>query len=157
MYRCGIPKSALVCMFKTIQNLQHHIRMLYRDLTMWARTEIWAVPVAGIGQGNGAGPQIWAVVSTPILNLLRQEGYRAAFKAAIGGNQIWFIGYSFVDDMDLIQTGLTINSMAVETILLMQVALDLWNNSLSATGGALVPDKSFWYSIDFKWKSRCWN
>jgi len=59
--------------------------------------------VAGIGQGNGARPQIWAVVSTPILNLLRQEGYGVAFKAAISSDQIQFVRYSFVDNMDLIQ------------------------------------------------------
>jgi len=154
MYRCGAPKPALVCMFTTLQNLQYHIRTLSDNSTIWARTEIWVVPVAGIGQGNGAGPQIWAVISTPILDLLRQEGYGAVFKAAISSNQIQFIGYSFVDNMDLIQTGPTIHSMAVETILLMQVALDLWNNGLQATGGALVPTKLFCYAINFKWKSK---
>jgi len=72
---------------------------------VWGSTEIWGVPVSGIGQGNSAGPQIWAMVSTPILNLLQQEGHGAAFKASITNNSINFIGYSFVNDMDLIQTG----------------------------------------------------
>ncbi len=27
-------------------------------------------PMHGVGQGNGAGPAIWAVVSTTILNML---------------------------------------------------------------------------------------
>ncbi len=58
---------------------------------MWVGTKIWAVPVAGIGQGNEAGPQIWVVVSTPILDLLQQEGYGTAFKAAISGDQIQFV------------------------------------------------------------------
>jgi len=31
------------------------------------------VPIHGIGQGNGAGPAIWTVVSTPLLNLLREK------------------------------------------------------------------------------------
>jgi len=39
----------------------------------------------------------------------------------------------------------------------MQAALDLWNNGLSAMGGALVPEKSFWYAIDFKWRSSRWS
>jgi len=128
MYQCGTSKPALVCMFTTIQNLQHHVWTLYRDSKLWAGTEIWVVPVAGIGQGNGAGPQIWAVVSAPILNLLRQEGYGAAFKAAISRDQIQFVGYSFVDDTDLIQTGQTIHSTSVEMLPMMQAALDLWNN-----------------------------
>jgi len=157
MYRCGMPKLALVCMFTRIQNLQHHIQTLYGDSTLWAGMEIWAVLVAGIGQVNGAGPQIWAVVSTPILDLLRQEGYGTAFKAAISSDRIQFISYSFVDDMDLIQTGLTICSSSAKTLLIMQVALDLWNDGLRVTGGALVPEKSFWYAINFRWKSRCWS
>jgi len=157
MYRCGTPKPALVCMFTTIQNLQHHVWTLYGDSTLWAGTEIWAVLVPGIGQGNGARPQIWAVISTPILNLLRQEGYGAAFKATISSDQIQFAGYSFVDDMDLIQTGPTIYSSSVETLLIMQAALDLWNDGLRATGGALVPAKSFRYAIDFRWKSGHWS
>jgi len=155
MYRCGVPKTALICMFLILQNLQHHVHMLYRDSTIWAGNEIWAVPVMGIGQGNGTGPQSRAVISTPILDLLWQEGYGAAFKAVMSSDQIQFIGYSFVDDTDLIQTRLTINSMAGNTLPLMQAALDLWNSSLSTTGGALVPEKSFWCSIDFKWSSGC--
>jgi len=103
------------------------------------------------------GLQIWAVISTPILDLLRQDSYGAAFKAAISSDQIQFVGYSFVDDMDLIQTGSTIKSTAGDTLPLMQATLDLWNSGLSATGGALVPEKSFWYSIDFKWSSSHWS
>jgi len=74
-------------MFTTLQNLQHHVRMFYRDSSTWEGNKVWAVLVAGIGQGNGAGPQIWAVVSTLILDLLRQEGYGAAFKAAVSGTK----------------------------------------------------------------------
>jgi len=59
--------------------------------------------------------------------------------------------------MDLIQTGPTIKSTTGDTLLLMQAALNVWNSSLSATGGALVPEKSFWYLIDFKWSSSCWS
>jgi len=109
--------------------------MLYGNSTIWEGNEIWAVPVAGIGQGNGAGPQIWAAVSTPILDLLGQEGYHgAAFKAVVSGNQIQFVRYSFMDDTDLIQTGSTITSTMGDTLPLMQAALNLWNDGLSATG-----------------------
>jgi len=87
--------------------------------TMRVGTEIWATPVAGIGQGNRAGLQIWAVVSTPILNLLRQEGYGVTFKASISGDKIHFMGYSFVDNTDLIQTGPIIPTSETDTLLLM--------------------------------------
>ncbi len=47
--------------------------------------------------------------------------------------------------------------MVANTMPLMQAALDLWNQGLSTTGGALIPEKSFWYSINFKWKSGRWQ
>ncbi len=65
MYQCGVKKPALICMFSTIQCLRHHICTLFGDSQISAGTELWAVPISGIGQGNGAGPQIWAVVSNP--------------------------------------------------------------------------------------------
>jgi len=128
-------KNSLGVYVHNTPNLQHHIRMLYGNSTLWVGTEIWAVPVVGIRQGNGAGPHTWAVVSTPILDLLWQEGYGVAFQAPVSSNQIWFVRYSFVDNTDLIQTGPTIHSTATKTLLLMQAALDLWNQGLSTTRG----------------------
>jgi hypothetical protein len=32
---------------------------------------------------------------------------------------------------------------------LLQVAADLWEGAIRATGGATIPGKSFWYLIDF--------
>jgi len=157
MFWCGVHKLALVCMFSTIQQLQHHIRTLFGNSQISASTDLWAVPILGIGQGNGAGPQIWAIVSTLILDILREAGYRATFKLAISGSSVSFISYSFVDDMHLVQTGPHIDSASQEVLPLMQAALLLWKQGLRATGGALVPSKSFWYNIDFHWKGSHWQ
>jgi len=124
---------------------------------VWGSTDIWGVLVSRIGQGNGAGPQIWAVVSTPILDLLRQEGFDTTFKASISNNIISFIGYFFFDDMDLIQTGPNINSICDDILPLMQAALDMWSAGLQVTGGTLVPAKSFWYTINFQWSAGHWR
>jgi len=35
--------------------------------------------------------------------------------------------------------------------------LTLWEQGLRATGGALVPEKSFWYLIDFQWQGSKWR
>ena len=91
-------------MFSTIQSLNHYIRTIYGDSDLSFTGALWTVPIQGVGQGNGAGPQIWALVSTPILNLLRAEGYGAFFKAALSGTEIHFVGYGFVDNVDLIVT-----------------------------------------------------
>jgi len=157
MFQCGTNKLALVCMFSTIQCLQHHIQTLFGDSQISAGTDLWAVPISGIGQGHGAGPQIWAVVSTSILDMLRDMGFGASFKLVVSGNQVSFMGYSFVDNTDLIQTGLSITSTDLDIMPLMQASLTLWEQCLCITGGALIPDKSFWYLIDFQWQGSKWR
>jgi len=82
-------------------------------------------------------------------SLLQQEGFVAAFKAS--NSSISFVGYSFADNIDLIQTGLSIKSSCKDIIPLMQAALDTWSVGLQAIRGALVPTKLFWYAIDFFW------
>ncbi len=39
----------------------------------------------------------------------------------------------------------------------LQRALDLWEGGLHATGGALVPEKSHWYLVDFRWTGSNWK
>jgi hypothetical protein len=38
----------------------------------------------------------------------------------------------------------------------MQSAMDTWEGGIRATGGALKPEKSFWYLIRFCWKNGQW-
>jgi hypothetical protein len=62
----GVPDEPLICMFTTIQNMKHHIRTIYGDSELSFGCKIWVVPTQSIGQGNGAGPTMWALVSTPV-------------------------------------------------------------------------------------------
>ena len=97
MQRVGAPVEPIICMFTTIQNLQHWIRTVYGDSEINFSGALYAVPFQGIGQGNGASPQIWAVVSTPIFDMLRGMGYGAYLKAAISGERLQFVGFAIVD------------------------------------------------------------
>jgi hypothetical protein len=36
---------------------------------------LWAVLSAGISRCNGAGPGVWAVVGTPVLKMMKDEGF----------------------------------------------------------------------------------
>jgi hypothetical protein len=110
----------------------------------------------GIGQGNGAGPAIWAVLSTPLLNILRKRGFGCEFIAPISQLRFSFSGYSFVDDTDLIQALLERASHS-EIVSLLQRSIDTWEGSLKATGGAIVPEKTFWQLIDFKFHAGTWQ
>jgi hypothetical protein len=67
------------------------------------------------------------------------------------------MAYSFVDDTDLIQTARTLQESEQDVALEMQRALNTWEGAIHATGGAIVPPKSFWYLIGFKWHEGNWS
>ena len=115
------------------------------------------VPFQGLVQGNGAAPTGWAVVNAPIINMVRTAGYGATFVSAISLPFISFVCYAFVDDTDLVHTRLGDNHTGSDLIPEMQEALDHWEGGLCTSGGALVPYKSHWYLVDFKWKNGSWK
>jgi len=39
----------------------------------------------------------------------------------------------------------------------MQASLTMWHGLLQATGGDLVPDKCFWYLLNFQWANNHWR
>jgi len=56
-----------------LTQLQHHIQMAYSDSSQHQGQDDWTLPTVGIGQGNGAGPQIWAAVSSPLYEIMRAD------------------------------------------------------------------------------------
>ena len=152
LQRLGAPVAPIVSMFSTIQNLNHHIRTIHGDSTISFTGKNWNTPIHGVGQGNGAGPQIWAAVSTPLLNMVRSEGGGAQFCSSISSQSLEFVGYAFVDDTDLVASTITAtSSQAVFNDL--QHSLNAWQGGIHASGGAIVPEKSHWYLIDFSWSN----
>jgi hypothetical protein len=144
----GVPRSVVDCLFTTLQNAFHHVRTGFGDSRGSYGGPVWLLPIHGIGQGNGAGPAIWAVVSTPLLNILRELGFGFEYATPISCIPIRFSGFAFVDNTDLIQM-LHAQSSSDEVKSKLQEAVDRWEGVLSATGGAIVPEKTYWYLIDF--------
>ena len=65
MQRAGAPAAAIESMFITIQRLKHTVRRCHGDSDKIFSREYWREldPLHGVGQGNGARPAIWAVIS----------------------------------------------------------------------------------------------
>jgi hypothetical protein len=142
-------------MFFTLQNLQHFIRSAYGVSTKsFLASEVHPVAIQGIGQGNGAGPQIWAAISTVILNLLRTQQAGAVFEAPITGESLRLARYAYVDDTDIIAHDKNGKDNAVMEL---QRSINLWNGGVAATGGQLEPTKTYWYNMQFKWKDGNWS
>lgn len=152
MQRLGLPEQATTCMFGCIQNLHHYVRTAFgvSEASFGGPREEHEIPVQGVGQGNGGGPIIWAGVSTPILDMVRANNRGLYFTSPIALEGFQLIGFSFVDDNDLLEGGKgTENYSTEELIARSQTTLNLYEGGLRATGGALEPSKSFWYLIEF--------
>jgi hypothetical protein len=131
-------------MFTTLQNLEHTVRTIYGDSETGYGGTLWVVPSHGLGQGNGAGLTTWAVVSTLFLNQMRQRGFRLFYQTCISNEDLHFVGYSFVDNTDNIQSEK--NTQDPKTVVqCMQSGMDTWEGGIRVTGVALEPRKSFWY------------
>lgn len=159
MRNFGIPALVAKSTISTILNMKHYARTSYGDSTYSYGGEAWDVMPHGCGQGNGYyGPALWACISSPLLHILRQQGYGTTIRnTPISDSNIHLATFSFVDDTDIIQTGgSTTGANAVQEIQNLyaktQKAINLWSSTLSATGGALEPSKTFFVPIIPEWK-----
>jgi Reverse transcriptase (RNA-dependent DNA polymerase) len=156
LQRIGCPKPVVITMFETIQNLRHHVRSQYGDSDLFYQAHQSTAPIQGLGQGNGAGPTIWALISTPVLNMLRTHGFGIKITSCISGDYLHFVGYSFVDDTDLVEFP-DEPTTAIQVAQDMQAAIDAWEAGIRATGGTIVPEKSHWYLVTYRWQNGRWR
>jgi len=154
MQRVGVPKHIINCLFTTLQEAVHQVRKGFGDSRTYYGGKLWLVPIHRIGQGNGAGPAIWAVVSTPLLNVLREKGFGCELLCLLSSEYFSFVRYAFVDDTDLIQSQLQESPEQARSNL--QLAIDSWEFSLKTTCGAIVPEKTVWWLVSFKWTGTSW-
>jgi hypothetical protein len=146
-------------MFGMLQQAVHHIWMAYgvsRKTYRGGNIKGINMPMHGIGQGNGAGPAIWAVISCLILEVMHKQGYIATFVLAISWMSIALCGFLFMDDADLLFMAQTTHQQGKEIAESAQRHLDEWEGLIHATGGAIIPSKSFWYLMDFQWNGTDW-
>ena len=100
--------------------------------------ELPTVILQGIGQGNGAGPAIWLIVSIPIINMLKMAGFGLRMCISISRDEFEFVCYTFVDDTDFVHAPYA-DISSPQLIDEMQQVLNHWEGGLRASGGALVP------------------
>jgi len=89
------------------------------------------------------------------LNALREKGYGCEIICPLSSKFFKFVGYAFVDDTDVIQSALT--DTPCQAKVKLQEAIDLWEFSLKATCGALVPEKTVWWLVSFVWDGCTWQ
>jgi hypothetical protein len=66
------------------------------------------------------------------------------------------VGYYFVENTDTIQSEQDTQDPP-NVAQRMQSGIDTWDGGIRVTGGALEPEKSFWYLISFFWDESVWR
>ena len=150
LQRLGMPSGPVTCMLVTIQNFNHHVRTTFGN-SETALFNIDGQPFQGICQGNGAGPTIWVAVSAPLLDMMRAAGHGVHYTTPLSNSKDSLVGFAFVDDTDIVEGQLNSTPLTFDEVMhCMQRAVDRWEGGLQATGGAIRPEKSFIYPIEFK-------
>lgn len=151
----GVPKSRIHAMFSVIQNMIHRIRTAFGDseLTYGGETLInWENQPQDILQGNTAGPDIWSALSPVVFKILHKRGFGCKIITSISKQLFTLVGFAYVDDCDLMQTGCD----PIEVLTSMQKLINSWGSLMEVTGGVLRTDKSWYYLIDYIWKQGKW-
>ena len=137
--------AALIC----LQTMRFFQRTGFGESKSFFGGALYSPYVMGLGQGNRAAPPSWIQLSAVMVNVFKQLNLGSMIKDPITAETIHTMGALFVDDTDLY----TWKDDAVEpgeVCTQAQLELEHWSILLNATGGALKPEKCFWYLIDYK-------
>ena len=150
MRQSGVPQLAALSSIKTLVNMRIRIKTAHGiSKTQYGGSD-WKVWPHGIGQGNGYGPAIWALISSPLLTIMRKQGHGTSIHSPISNEKLTMAGFSFVDDTD--QCEMTMRNKSWENQMLMtQKSLNLWETLIRTTGGAIEPSKSDWTKLKYRW------
>ncbi|CAJ1933467.1 unnamed protein product [Cylindrotheca closterium] len=153
LMRFGIQWRTLRSMFDTLMKSKHRVRTGFGDSDR-VFTPPTLIPFQGCGQGNGAGPPIWVAISSILLGMMISKGFGFDFLMSISWAPLLADCFCFVDDTDVCQAAPSPDQSGESIVPAVAKALQWWSNGVRLTGGAIRPDKSFWYLINFKWNSQ---
>lgn len=107
----GIPGRPIQSMFDTYQNTKFYSKSVHgkSKVTFSGVEDGFQAKPQGMGQGNGAGPPVWAVVSSRMFQILKKRYLVASFSWPISRKELELCGFAFVDDSDIIATSNNLN------------------------------------------------
>ena len=122
--------------------MSHTVRMEFGDSKKTYGGDNWATPLnppqQGLGQGNGAAPDIWDIVRTTLLNCPRKAGHGTAFKFYISGDTKNLVGYCFVDDSTIVQICPSPETSTQDTLRMSQEVHNIFAEVAIATVGQVI-------------------
>jgi hypothetical protein len=144
--------AAMIC----LQTMKFFQRTGFGKSKMFFRGPLYFPYMVGLGQGNRAAPPSWIQLSAVFINMFKQLNLGALIWDPITAEMIHSMGALFVDDTDL-YTWREYLLHSGDLWCQAQLELEQWSCLLNATGGALKPEKCFWYLLDYECKDGKWT
>ena len=160
MLKHGAPPTAVESMFRVFQQANHKVATAFGVSSETyggeKRTAKGLLPIQGQGQGGGCGPTAFAVESSEMVGVMKQENHETPMRGPISFILLMILLWLFVDDSDLCQVAKDVQEACEELATRIQEALDCWVGTLMATGGAVNVNKTYCYFIQQKWNGNNW-
>jgi hypothetical protein len=157
LLRAIVGKTGAVdAMLTLIQSMKFFQRTGRGDSNTHMGGRLESSPLQGLCQGNGCAPACWLMLISTIMACYKKAGYGSSIVSPMSGVSIEFMGKIYVDDSNL----LVFLADKFDCRKLMQVAqksLDAWAGLLNATGGALNPNKCYWYLVSYTCTNGEWG
>ena len=124
----GVAWSVANTLFQVLQEARHKIKMGYSVLDLVYGDEETAI--YGIGQGNGLGPALWALISSIIIKMYKIKGHSMNVTTPIFKQDVSLLGFAFVDDADLVSGANNVHSTGTTMIARFQALMTCWNGGI---------------------------
>ena len=136
----GVAWSLATTLFEVLQKAKHKIKTGYGVSTpVYGNKES---AISSIGQGNGLGPTLWALISSIIIKMRKAKGHGMKVATPISKQDVSLLGFAFVDDADLVCRADDIHTTGATMITRFQSLMTCWNGGIRATGGLIAPGKT---------------
>jgi hypothetical protein len=121
----GVESMAVLTILKFIQEMKIFLQTAYGDSKTFAGSAI-KIKAQGLGQGNGASPVGWCVISITILRAPGAKGHGAHFIAPMSQVRSSSSAILYVDNTDLLLLNMDTNESVQEVHIALQQAIENW-------------------------------
>jgi hypothetical protein len=139
-------------MLETIQEMKFFLWTAYGDSKTFAGLTI-EIKTQGLGQGNGASPAGWCIISIAILQAHEAKRHGAHFLAPLSQVQQSLLAILYVGDTNLLHLNMNMDESVQKVHAALQRAIQNWGRLLIATRGSLKPE-FFFHLLDFAWTAK---
>ncbi len=115
----GVEDTAVAAMLETIQDMKFFLLTAYGDSKDFTSSTI-EIKMQGLGQGNGASPAGWCVISIMILQAHGAKGHSAHFLAPISHVRQNLLAILYIDNTDLLHLNMERNELVLDVHVALQ-------------------------------------